>query len=79
MGSMGRSSMLLAAPPPLDRAFIVTEVFMTFASALEDCSDSELWVRVRYLLGEEPPQSRELAAVVKIACNTLSMFRAYYI
>ena len=77
MGSMGRSSMLLAVPPPLDRAFIVTEVFMTLASALEDCSDSELWARVRYLLGEEPPQSRELAAVVSIAYNTLLLvFRA---
>ena len=63
MGSMGRSSMLLVVPLPLGRGFIVTEEFMTLASALEDCSDSELWPRVRYLLGEELPQSRELAAV----------------
>lgn len=60
MGSIGRSSMLLA-PAPLDHAFMVTAEFMRFASALEDCSDSELWPRVRYLLGEEVPQSRELA------------------
>lgn len=60
--------MVLAPPPPLTlgRDFIDTEEFMTFASALEECSDSEVWPRALYLLGEEPPQSRELAAVASI-------------
>ena len=61
IGSMGRSSILLAAPP-LGHAF-VTEEFMTFARALDESSDSELWPRPRYLLGELLPQSRELAVI----------------